>query len=380
MQDRIVITAYTVYSPLGNTIQELWTNLWQHQSALKEYDFLHQEKFRFPKACLIHPFPEGYETDRGWNLTQRGIADLVLQADIKLPEQTGLFFGSTLGESAILEQAAMHSNTNTTEAYANYWARRIQEIYHLHGPAVAYGTACAAGNYAIGQAADYMRYFDLDVAIAGAAEPFSRIAMAGFNRSRAMSNDYCKPFDQAHNGMVLGEGAAFFLLEKEDHARQRKAPMLAEVKSLGISCDAYHATAPKPDGSGMLAAMQKALCLANLTPDAIDWVCAHGSGTVASDEAELNALNDLFKQCSPWLSAYKGATGHTLGAATAIELAICIKGLQEQAIPKSSNLVNPMPSPHIQFCTENKSVPISTILNCGYAFGGINSALILSAC
>jgi 3-oxoacyl-[acyl-carrier-protein] synthase II len=194
-----------------------------------------------------------------------------------------------------------------------------------------------------------------------------------------MASDLCRPFDQRHNGMLLGEGAAVFVMEHADAALQRGATPLGEVVSLGLSCDAYHPTAPKPDGSGMRAAMESAISLAGIAATEIDWVNAHGTGTKASDAAEAQALRDLFSTRLPTVSASKGALGHALGAASAIEAAICLIGLQKQTIPPTAGHDQPDGESGIACTRSPVAKRLRWVLNNAFAFGGVNSALLLRA-
>ncbi len=178
--------------------------------------------------------------------------------------------------------------------------------------------------------------------------------------------------------MILGEGAAFFVLERESHALERGAVPLAVVGSLGLSCDAWHPTAPLPDGSGMKASMKAAIEKEGLDREEIDWICAHGSGTLASDVAEAKAINDLFGAYGVDVSAYKGAIGHSLGAATAIQVALCIESILTGSIAPTVNCREPDPELGVKIVNEIRHKKINHVLNCGYAFGGINSALIIS--
>jgi 3-oxoacyl-[acyl-carrier-protein] synthase II len=215
------------------------------------------------------------------------------------------------------------------------------------------------------------------MALAGGVEPFSRLSMVGFSRSRAMASDRCRPFDRHRSGMLLGEGAAMFVLERAGAALARGALPMAEVVSLGLSCDAFHPTAPLADGSGMARAMQAALDAAGLLPGAIDWVNAHGSGTRASDAAEAQALHRVFGARLPTVSASKGALGHALGAASALELAICIEGLRHQTVPPSHGHEEAEAEHGIDCTREALRRPIEWVMNNAFAFGGLNSSLLL---
>lgn len=376
MEERIVVTGMAVITPLGNEIDKVWQQLCAGRSAVKEYEDLKTDGFRFAKACRVDMMTG---EKRGYEMAMQCIREAIDQAGVNLPGDAALFLGSTIGESAVFEAAATDDSIDPGADNVYAWGKRLQQALKTDGPVMAFGTACAAGNYAIGNAADYLRNSDATVAIAGGAEPFSRIAMAGFSRSRAMTSDYSKPFDKNRNGMILGEGAAFFILEKETQALQRGAVPVAVIGSLGLTCDAYHATAPLPDGSGMRQAMQQALTLQGLQPQEINWICAHGSGTLASDGAEANAIVQLFGDYKVPVAGYKGALGHSLGAATAVEAALCIRSIQMQEIAPTVNCNEPEPAFSLDMVFgQPRPHRIHHVLNCGYAFGGINSALIIS--
>jgi 3-oxoacyl-[acyl-carrier-protein] synthase II len=216
----------------------------------------------------------------------------------------------------------------------------------------------------------------MEVAIAGGVEPFSRVALTGFSRSRAMTSEKCRPFDLKRDGMILGEGAAIFVLESEDHAIQRGAIPLAVIGSLGLSGDAFHPTAPLQDGSGVARAMENALKLEKIVSGEVDWICAHGSGTLASDKAEALAILNVFGGEVP-VSGVKGAFGHALGAASAIQAAVCLMALQHDTVLQTVNLENPDPEFGINLVQFRLKKELTYIMNCGYAFGGLNSALLL---
>jgi 3-oxoacyl-[acyl-carrier-protein] synthase II len=179
--------------------------------------------------------------------------------------------------------------------------------------------------------------------------------------------------------MLLGEGAAMFVLERADDALRRGAVPLAEVVALGLSCDAHHPTAPRPDGSGMRAAMQGALDAAGIAPGQVDWVNAHGTGTRASDAAEALALRDLFGAMLPQVSGSKGALGHALGAAAAIELAMCLEGLRAQVAPPTAG--HDAADADVGVACTRVATParLRWVMNNAFAFGGLNSALLLRA-
>lgn len=373
---RAVITGMGVITPLGSTIDDLWAALLAGQTAAREWDDLAEQGFRITTACRIPGFTG---QPRGRLMAVTAALDAVYHAGLSLRGRVGVYVGTTMGESLAFERAAEGQPFDLDEAAASAYPQALQQALGIDGPAYAYGTACAAGNYAIGAAAEAVRMGRVDAAIAGGVDAFSRIAMAGFSRSRAMTPEYCRPFDAERRGMQLGEGAGFVVIESEDAAKKRGAPVYAAVSTLGLSCDAHHATAPRPDGSGMAAAMTHALRQAGRATDDIGFICAHGTGTRASDAAEALAIWSVFPHQPP-VSGIKGALGHSLGAATAIEAVITALALHHRILPPTANHQQPDPDMQIDVVTEaRESRDLRWALNCGYAFGGLNSALLMEA-
>jgi 3-oxoacyl-[acyl-carrier-protein] synthase II len=214
--------------------------------------------------------------------------------------------------------------------------------------------------------------------IAGGVEPFSKTAHVGFSRSSAMSAAGCKPFDERHDGMSLGEGAAFLVMELWENASKRKVIPLAQIHALGLTCDAFHPTAPHPSGINMSKRIYSALALAHINTDDIGWICIHGSGTEASDTAEWNAMQVMNKKERLPFAGYKGAIGHSLGAASAIEAIVCIQSLLHKIIPASAGLNEPfMHDDLLAPVLQNERFEKKYVLNTAYAFGGLNSALVI---
>ncbi|MCC6287465.1 MAG: beta-ketoacyl-[acyl-carrier-protein] synthase family protein [Chitinophagaceae bacterium] len=375
----IVITGVGVVSPLGIGIDILWNNLLANKTSLQHFNDLEAQGYRNTYACRVTDFEAPLVT-RGTHMALEATKQAIAQSNIQLPKNTGVFLGSTLGESMAYEMAAEGEHINP-EAYNTFsLAKAIANTWQLTGPIQALSTACTAGNYAVGAAMCSLQRGDIDIAIAGGAEPFSRIAMVGFTRSRAMATDGCKPFDANRTGMVLGEGAAIFILERLDDAIKRGATPLASVYALGLSCDAYHPTSPHPDGRGLTNAMNAAFKKANIHADDIDWVNIHGSGTRVSDAAESIALKNIFKNNMPLLSGSKGAIGHALGAASALELAVCVKGIATQTIPPTPGYTTRDADIALDCTTQPVQKKIKWVINNASAFGGLNASLLLGSC
>lgn len=378
MNTRVVVTGMGFVTPLGNSLEDLWSRINNGDSAARAYDDLLQQGFRSTVACRVDGF-DSISYTRGIEQAIFAIQNAITQAGISLPKyRTGVFVGSTLGESLVFEKFAEGENVSPENSTCASFAREICQKLDINGIRRAYGTACSAGNYAISSGALLLKNNSIDVAIAGGVDPFSRIAMAGFSRSRAMSTDgFCKPFDKTRTGMLLGEGAAFFILEREENALRRNGKPLAIIGETGFSCDAYHQTSPNPDGKEMEMAMIKALKKQKIQVKDLGWICAHGSGTIVSDKTEALAIKRLSGENVIPVSGFKGAIGHALGAATAIEAAIIIMSLEKQVIPPTANFGQLDPGMDILVVRESKEKPVDWVMNCGYAFGGLNSALLL---
>ena len=378
MNRKIVITGVGLLTPLGDTLESVWCALMAGETAVRDWPDLAVAGFRCARACRI----TSIEVDplrRGRALAIAAAEQAVKQAGLSLPEGSGVFIGSTLGESAAFERAAEGLELDLADYGVPSFTAGVRERFGLSGPQQSLATACTAGNYAVGNALFALRAGRCEVALAGGVEPFSRLSQVRFSRARAMAADLCRPFDARRSGMLLGEGAAVFVMEHADGALRRGAIPLAEVVGLGLSCDAYHPTAPHPDGIGMRAAMQAAIDVADIAPADIDWVNTHGSGTRASDAAEAKALHGLFGVDMPSISGSKGALGHALGAASAIELAICVQGLRHQAVPPTPGHEQPDAEGGIPCTRSPVARRLRWVLNNAFAFGGLNSSLLLGA-
>lgn len=262
----------------------------------------------------------------------------------------------------------------------NVIAANVAAELGFGGPNVVLGTACAAGNYAVAYAFDLLRTGKADVMVAGGSDAFSRIAFMGFNRLLAVAPDRCQPFDKNRKGMMVGEGAGILLLERLDDALARRTPIYAEILGYGLSCDASHMTIPSVDG--IQSVMVNALQDAGLTPTDVDYINAHGTGTVANDRTECEAIRKIFKSHTDHLpvSSIKSMIGHTMGAASALEAISCVLAARHQHIPPTINFETPDPECSID-CVPNASRAhrVGIALNNSFAFGGNNACLVFKA-
>ena len=370
--DGIAITGLGVVCSVARTIDEFWQALVSKQSGIREWDDLKDLDFKYSHAHRVadlncDPLSRGYE------MAKEAISHALEQARPEAKSNAGLFLGTTMGESAAFEALAEgNQNISQQDFNGDGICRRLRKQFPQVKLHRCYATACAAGNYTLKAAKDALQSKRVDLAIAGGVDPFSKIAMTGFSRARAMSpSGLCRPFSPDRDGMVLGEGAGFLILERMKDAQQRQANILATLDACALTCDAYHPTAPRPDSVGIINCFEQLLAFGENKENPIDWICAHGTGTKLSDISEARAIAQVFAGDAPLVSSIKAHIGHTLGAATAIEAIASILSIVHQQIPPTVN--TKLSNLEVTIPTEVVSRPIKKVLNCGYAFGGLNS-------
>ena len=274
----------------------------------------------------------------------------------------------------------------------NSASARVSMAHHLGGPNISASTACAAGTHAIGDAAMYIQSGMANVMLAGGTESsMDPLSLAGFSRLRALSTHFndtpslaSRPFDVSRDGFVMAQGAAILVLEELEHALRRRAVILAELVGFGASADAYHITAPDPMGRGALRAMQMALNMANIHDfSSVDYVNAHATSTPVGDDIEAKVLSDLFATNTtqsqsqlPLVSSTKGATGHLLGAAGALEAAVTVQALVDQVVPATLNLDETKNHDDWHHVLTAQSHDLQVAMSNSFGFGGTNASLV----
>lgn len=388
--DEVVVTGTGVVCALGGDTASTWRALLDGRSAVRAWDDLAAEGFPVSRACRVEdtvwagqaaPDPRRRGRALGLRAATEALAEAGLLdrtgrlVDSVDRSRVGCFVGTTMGESAVFETAAERGSFDLAEGGGQVFAETIGDHLGTSGPRRTFGTACAAGNYAVAAAARAVASGRLDVAVAGGVEPFSRIAMLGFARMRAMAPEGCAPFGRDRRGMTLGEGAGFLVLRRRRDTGD--VPALATVGAIGLAADAHHPTAPREDGASMIAAMRAGLARTGLDPADVGWVSAHGTGTPRSDAVEAMALRTVFGDAPP-VSSLKGAIGHTLGAATAIEAVVAVRALREEVLPPNTGTVDLDETLELDVVRSARHAPgLGWVMSCGFAFGGINSALLL---
>lgn len=334
------------------------------------------------------------EFNRTLLLTLTGIAEALASAELDVEllreKRVGIALGTTVGctfhNEAYYVDWKKGDNPDLAPVYrylsANL-AERIQEILGVRGPRIVVTNACASGTDAIGLAKMWLENDLCDIALAGGADELSRIACQGFSSLMLISQNSCRPFDAKRDGLNLGEGAGILLMEKQEQAEIGNRNLIGWVKGYGVANDAYHPTAPHPEGRGLQHAVRQALSDADVTVDDIALVNAHGTGTRANDSAETTALHALgFGRTAIPVVSIKGATGHTLGAAGGVEAVLTLLALNNGKVRGTIGCHTSDPDLPVTVLTESEQAVLSGRIGMSQslAFGGGNSALIFEGC
>lgn len=406
-QRRVVVTGMGLISPLGLTLNENWDGLVNGRSGIGTITQFDPTAFDAKIAGEVKAFnPDEYiskkeqkKMDRFIQLalgaTKMAMDDSGLQVTEELKPRIGTIVGVGMGGLSFIETQNEILRTRgpgrvspffIPSVITNMAAGQISMAYGFKGPNYCVSSACASGGHAISDSVDYIRQGKCEVMIAGGAEAVvTPMAIAGFSSMRALStrNDNpgaaSRPWDRDRDGFVLSEGAAVLILEDYEFAAQRGARIYCEVVGYGASSDAYHMTSPSPGGAGAAAAMRACLEDGRLSPDKIDYINAHGTSTPAGDELETEAVKSVFGEHAKklWVSSTKSMTGHTLGAAGAIESVISIQALKTNTAPPTINLDNPSPDCDLDYVPKvAREKKMNYVLNNTFGFGGTNCSLL----
>ena len=400
---RVVVTGLGILSPIGNTVDEAWHSCIEGKSGITAVDIGLENNPVKIGGRLKNFYPEDFldakEVRRIDPFIQYGIIAAnqsidnsgILESNIDLTK-VGVNFGAGIGgidtieKNKILLEEKGYKKVSpffVPGSIVNMISGLVSIKHGFMGPNTSVVTACSTGNHCIGTAARSIACGEADVMIAGGAEMASTpLSIAGFISARALSLNSnpeaaSRPWDVDRDGFVLSDGAGSLVLEEYEHAKARGANIHAEVIGFGASSDAYHMTAPPEDGRGAALAMSNAINDAEINLSEIDYINAHGTSTPLGDIAETIALKKVFKDAVPQISSTKSMTGHTLGAAGAIESIFCIKAINRGIIPPTINLENPDP-----LCDLNYTPLVSTekevtvAMNNSFGFGGTNSTLV----
>jgi 3-oxoacyl-[acyl-carrier-protein] synthase II len=416
---RVVITGLGLVTPLGADVETAWANIVAGKSGAGRITRFDPSDQVCQIACEVKAPDHEYGFDPGKRVdhkVQRQVDPFIIYGidaagqaleDAGLTEFTyeescriGCSIGSGIGglpgiesESIVrFEKGPRRVSPHFVHGrLINLISGQVSIKYGLRGPNHAVVTACSTGAHAIGDAARMIAADDADIMLAGGAEgAICPLGIAGFAQARALSTNFndtpekaSRPYDKDRDGFVMGEGAGIVCLEEYEHAKARGAKIYAEVIGYGLTGDAYHVTAPHPEGDGAFRSMQMALRKAGLNPGDIDYINAHGTSTPLGDELELGAVRRLFGSAMETvsMSSTKSMIGHLLGGAGAVESIFCILAMRDQVAPPTINLDNPSDS-----CAGVDLVPnvakkrvIKAVLNNSFGFGGTNASLVMRA-
>ena len=394
---RIVVTGLGLVTPVGTGREEVWEALLAGRSGIRQVESFDTIRFTThlgaevpnfrPDLRTLDPARTGRASQFAATAARMALEDAGLGSKDIAPERGGVAMGTTSGEPLEVERfddkyLAGELDQVGPEFISRYpchmIAAHVAREVGFTGVNTMIPTACAAGNYAIAHATDVLRAGRADVMLAGGADSFSRITYTGFHRLGAIAPERCQPFDKNRKGMVPGEGAAVLVLETLDRARARGARIYAELAGYGLSCDAHHMTAAHPEGDGAARAMERALADAGLNSDDVSYISAHGTGTPTNDRLETIAVKRVFRETAPKIpmSSIKSMIGHTMGAASAIEAAVCALAVATGRIPPTVNLEEP--EDDLDYVPNTaREQPVGVAMNNAYAFGGNNASVIL---
>ena len=410
---RVVITGLGIVCPVGTGIDYAWKNLLAGKSGIKKVTDFDTSDIASKIAGVpvrgTNPGdfnPDSVIDPREQRKMEKTILYALVAADEAIKDagltdyagdknRVGVSVGSgvggldTISQNDIIimkEGARFVSPFFVPKSVVNMTAGHISIRYGFGGPNIAMATACATGSHSIGEGAEIIKRGDADIMVCGGSESaVCRLGMIGFAAMRALStrNDEpekaSRPWDKDRDGFVIGEGAGILILEEYEHAKARGAKIYGEIAGFGMTADAYHITAPAPNGVGGKRAMQIALDKAGLKPEDVDYINAHGTSTGLGDVGELIAVKELFGNGKTCMSSTKSMTGHLLGAAGAIEAVFCTLAIRDNIVPPTINLENPIDEVGDFNLVPNKAQKreVNVALSNSFGFGGTNATLIL---
>lgn len=392
----IVITAEGIVSAIGNSVEEVTDSLRSKRSGIGEMRYLHSVHKELPvgevkmsndemKTAL--DIPEREEVSRTslmGIMAIRQFADTLPMVDKSKADAPRIILvsGTTVGTMDITENHFAHILEEQDLSYLKYHGcggstQRIADYFGIFSDVATISTACSSAANAIVFGANMIKAGQADMVVAGGSEALSRFHLNGFNSLMILDKERCRPFDATRSGLNLGEGAAYVVLESEEHAKKRGAKILAYLSGYGNACDAFHQTASSDNGEGAYLAMEEALAMANLKPEDIHYVNAHGTGTPNNDQSEGVALKRVFGECMPLVSSTKSFTGHTTSASGGIETVISLIAMNEGFVPANIGWQNQMPDGITPTIGVDKADLQNVVCN-SFGFGGNDTSLVFS--
>jgi 3-oxoacyl-[acyl-carrier-protein] synthase II len=406
---RVVVTGLGALSPVGVGVEAMWSALCRGDSGIGPVSCFDTAAFETTIAGEVRDFSaeeymgrkEARKTDRfvqfALAASQMALEDSGLEVTPALAEDFGVVIGSGIGGLHTIEEfheILMERGPKRVSPFfmpkllVNMAAGNVAMRFGLKGPNECVVTACATGNHSLASASRMIQLGEATAMLAGGTEAaITPMGISGFNALKALStrNDEperaSRPFDLHRDGFVIGEGAGVLVLEEAEHALERGARIYAEFTGYGATCDAYHVTAPSPEGEGAGRCIQRALRSAGLAPEEISYVNAHGTSTKYNDLTETQAIRRVFGDAAQQVpvSSTKSMTGHLLGAASGIEAVVSVLAIDRNTIPPTINLDHPDPECDLDYVPrEARQADVKAVLSNSFGFGGVNASLVFT--
>jgi nodulation protein E len=399
---RVVVTGLGIISPLGLNVAETWASLKEGRSAIGPIEGVDRSSVRFQNGAQVRGYDPLRHFEGGKDAymdrfaqfsviaAREALQDSAMELTQQLRENTAIICGSAVGGQGTLEvgfedlyvagRGRVHPLT-IPKTMANAGVSQISMDLKLSGPTYTVSTACSSANHAIGQAFQLVRSGVAEIAVAGGSEaPFTIGLLKAWEAMRVIAPDTCRPFSKDRRGMILGEGGAMLILEPLDAAKARGARIYAEICGSGMTADAHHLTQPTVDGPSR--AMRAALRDANLKPEEVGYINAHGTGTPGNDPTETRAIHEVFGAHAAKLaiSSTKSLHGHALGAAGALEAVATVLALHHGILPPTANYNERDPECDLDYIpNEPRPARVRAALSNSFAFGGLNAVIAFRA-
>ncbi len=394
---RVVITGMGVVSSIGTELETFWSNLLKGEIHLHHGTRFNPHPYRSDKCSVIDyekVWPKlGVSDEEAAQLNRCGLIGLAAARQaidaaglVDHPELKPAGFSMATTSGGEMDQYSKwyhfgHERDDDAVDHCHIFmpAVHIAQRLDLQGPVCTFSSACTSGTVSLAYAYEMIKYADIDIMIAGGSDILEELPFAGFNSLRIVSSKDCRPFDERRTGIIIGDGAAILVMEEMEAAMKRGAPILAEIKGVGLSCDAFHATQPKPEGPAR--AMQAALSEASIDTGDIQYINCHGTGTVVNDRAEAQAMAAVFEEelHAIYASSTKSVLGHLLGTAGSIEAVITTLAIDKGQIPPMTNLEKPDPEVRFRIA---RDVPVDLdirhAMSNSFGFGGNNISMIFA--
>ncbi len=407
MKRRVVVTGLGVVSPLGNEVEEFWSAIKEGKNGISTITQIDASAFTSRIAGEVHDFDPseyivGKDLRRMERFTQFAVyaahkawKDSGLNIEDIDEHKAGVIIGSGIGALRLVEdQVTVYQQRGARRItpfliplmIVNIAPGQVAIALGLKGPNHCVVTACASGSHSLGDALRVIQNGDADIMLSGGTEScITHLGLGGFCSLKALSirNDdparASRPFDKDRDGFIMSEGAGILVLEEYEHAKKRGANIYAEFSGYGASCDAYHQTAPDPNGVGAYYSMKKALSDASLDKEDLDYINAHGTSTQLNDKMETNAIKMLLEKDSNSIpvSSIKSMIGHLLGAAGGVEAIVAVLAIRDGVIPPTTNYENPDPECDLDYVpNEARKSKVDSVLSNSLGFGGHNASLL----